>query len=115
MAFNEIEVARYKKEVRAYVESKRPAVHIRKELDIGFRVQGQSIEIFEIRPRWDDPTEILEHPVAKATYVNTQGTWKVFWQRSDLKWHKYEPNQIVATLKDFLVLVEVDKYACFWG
>ncbi|MGH8716972.1 MAG: DUF3024 domain-containing protein [Burkholderiales bacterium] len=31
------------------------------------------------------------HPVAKATYVKAQDVWKVFWQRADLKWHRYDP------------------------
>ncbi|WP_426417791.1 DUF3024 domain-containing protein [Aestuariirhabdus sp. LZHN29] len=115
MAFSELEIARYKKEVGAYVEGKRPAIHIRKELDIGFRVKGQSVEIFEIRPRWEDSTEILEHPVAKATYVKTQKTWKVFWQRADLRWNGYKPVLTVATITEFLTLVEADEYACFWG
>ncbi|NVK43907.1 MAG: DUF3024 domain-containing protein [Oceanospirillaceae bacterium] len=115
MAFSEIEIARYKKEVGAYVEQKRPPAHIRKELDIGFRVAGQSVEIFEIRPRWNDPEVIIEHPVAKATYVKRQNQWKVFWQRADLKWHGYQPNPTVASLKEFLAVVEADEYACFWG
>lgn len=115
MAFSEIEIARYKKEVASYVEGKRPPAHIRKELDIGFLINGQSVEIFEVRPRWNDPQEILRHPVAKATYVNSQKIWKVFWQRADLKWHKYEPNPTVRSLNQFLAVVEKDEYACFWG
>lgn len=115
MAFSEIEIARYKREVAAYVESKRPSAHIRKQLDIAFRINGQSVEIFEVRPQWDDPQEILQHPVAKAMYVKNQKIWKVFWQRADLKWHGYEPNPTVGSLKQFLEIVEADEYACFWG
>ena len=115
MAFNDIELARYKKSVSAYIENKRPPVHIRKEVDISFRITGQSVEIFEVRPRWDDPAEILEHFVAKATYIKTQEHWKVFWQRADLKWHSYDPNPTVANIDKFLVLIEVDEHACFWG
>jgi len=74
--------------------------------------QDQAVEIFEIRPRWDDPQVILEIPAAKATYVKTQGVWKVFWQRADLKWPGYEPNLTVAPLKEFLAVVEADEYAC---
>lgn len=115
MAFTELEHAKYKKQARAYVERKRPPAHIRKELDIDFRFQGQSIEIFEIRPRWDNPKETMENPVAKATYVKTQKVWKVFWQRADLKWHGYEPNLRAASLEEFFNIVETDQYGCFWG
>jgi hypothetical protein len=49
-AFNDIERKRYEKTVGAFVEKRRPPLHIRPELDLGFRVAGQSVEIFEIRP-----------------------------------------------------------------
>lgn len=57
----------------------------------------------------------MESPVAKASYVKTQGIWKIFWQRADLKWHRYEPTPAVETLEEFLAVVEKDEYACFWG
>ncbi len=57
----------------------------------------------------------MEHPVAKATYVKTQGIWKVYWQRADLKWHGYEPDPEVETLQEFLAIVDRDEYACFFG
>lgn len=115
MAFNEIEMARYKREVSAYIESKRPPAHIRNQFDFGFHIEGQSVEIFELSPRWDDPQEIMQHPVAKATYVKTQQVWRVFWLRADLKWHGYKPNLMVDSLTQFLAVVEADEYSCFWG
>jgi hypothetical protein len=115
MAFSEIEKKRYEKVVDAFMEMRRPPVHIRKELDLGYQIKGQSVEIFEIRPFWRDPETILEVPVAKATYVETQKVWKVYWQRADLKWHRYDPDPEVGTLEEFLALVDRDECACFWG
>jgi hypothetical protein len=115
MAFNDIEEQRVKKAVGAFIESRRPPQHIRRELDIGFRVSGQSVEIFETRPAWRRPGETIEHSVAKATFVRTQAVWKVFWQRADLKWHSYSPAATVGSVEKFLDLVEQDPYACFWG
>lgn len=115
MAFNEIETARYKKEVVAYIEYRRPPVDIRKQVDLGFRIAGQSVEIFEVRPHLKDSTKIIEHAVAKATYVKTQKNWKIYWQRSDLKWHEYEPDTLVGSIIEFLEIVEKDEHACFWG
>jgi hypothetical protein len=76
---------------------------------------GQSVEIFEISPRWDSPDEMMEHSVAKATFVKTQAVWRVYWQRADLKWHRYDPAPEVDSLNAFVKLVEEDEYACFWG
>lgn len=115
MALSEFETKKIEKEVRSFVEKRRPAPHIRPELDLGFRVKGQSVEIFEVRPRWRHPEEKMEHAVAKATYVKTQRIWKIYWQRADLKWHGYEPNPEVLTLQKFLAIVDRDDYACFFG
>ena len=116
MALTALELARVKKSVGAFIEQRRPPPHIRPKLDLGYRVKGQSVEIFEIRPAFQGaPGEKMEHPVAKATYVRTQDVWRVFWQRADLKWHSYEPAPTVVSIDDFLFLVRQDAYACFWG
>ena len=114
MAFSETEAKLYEELVRAFVERRRPPENIRDEVDIGFRIDGQSVEIFEIRPAFFKPSVKMEIPVAKTTYVRTQGVWKVFWQRRDLKWHAYDPSE-VRTLKKFLELVDEDAMCCFWG
>lgn len=94
---------------------RRPPQHIRDQLDIGYRIEGQSIEIFEIRPDWRDGSVRRESPVAKATFVRIKGIWKVFWMRADQKWHSYEPKAQVNTLKEFLGAVDRDAHGCFFG
>lgn len=115
MTLSEFEKKKCAKLVGEFVEKHRPPPHIRKQLDLGFRVKGQSVEIFEIRPMWRQPDKITEIPVAKATYVKTQRIWKVYWQRADLKWHRYEPDPEVGSLEEFLDIVDCDEYACFFG
>lgn len=115
MAFSEFETKRCDKAMAAFLEKRRPPPRVRAELDLGYRIEGQSVEIFEIRPYWRDPAEIMEHAVAKATYVKTQQIWKIFWQRADLKWHGYEPHPKVKTIEKFLEIVDRDEHACFFG
>jgi hypothetical protein len=115
MSLSEFEIKKTEKVVGEYIESKRPAPHIRKELDLAFEIKDQSVEIFEIRPRWNNPEEYHNIPVAKATYVKTQKVWKIYWQRADLKWHSYEPDSTVKNIEEFISVVEQDKHACFWG
>jgi hypothetical protein len=115
MAISEFEIKRCEKLVGQYVESRRPPTHIRNELDLSFRINGQSVEIFEIRPAWQRPGVKMESPVAKATYVKAQKIWKVYWQRADLKWHRYDPDPEVKTIEEFLVVVEKDEFGCFYG
>ena len=115
MAFSEFEIRKYEKVVGQFIEKRRPPLHIRSQLDLAFRVDGQSVEIFEVRPVWREPEKKMEHPVAKATYVKTQRIWRIYWQRADLKWHCYEPNPEVGTIEDFIALVDKDEHACFFG
>lgn len=115
MAFSEFETKKIEKALVPFLEKRRPPISIRPKLDLGCRIAGQSVELFEIRPRWNKPEEILEPPFAKATYVRTQKVWKIYWRRSDLKWHGYEPNAEVGDIGEFLDVVDRDEYGCFWG
>ncbi|MEJ2308390.1 MAG: DUF3024 domain-containing protein [Gammaproteobacteria bacterium] len=115
MALSEFEIRKIEREVCAFVEKHRPPPQMRDELDLGYRIKGQSVEIFEIRPLWNNPDEKIEEPVAKATWVKAHKIWRVYWQRADLKWHRYDPDPEVNTLKQFLELVDRDEYACFFG
>jgi len=98
-----------------FIDRKRPPEEIRDKVDIGYKIDNQSVIIHEIRPRWDDPGTKIEPTVAKATYVKSSGKWNVYWKRADLKWHRYEPQPKVESLKGFLHLVDEDRYGAFWG
>jgi hypothetical protein len=37
------------------------------------------------------------------------------WQRADLKWHSYQPSPEVASVEEFLDVVQHDEYGCFFG
>ena len=116
MAFTEFEQKRVEKIVGAFIEERRPPPHIRPKLDLRYRIKGQSVEIFEVRPSWRGaPGETMENPVAKTTYVKTRKVWRVFWMRADLKWHSYPPAPEVGDIEKFLELVAEDKHACFFG
>ncbi|MDP4131705.1 MAG: DUF3024 domain-containing protein [Bacteroidota bacterium] len=98
-----------------YLERIRPPHHIRHDLDIGYKIDGQSVTLFEIRPGFLNPGINVESPYAKATYIKSSGQWKIYWMRANLKWDLYEIRPVVSELKDFLELVEEDKYHCFKG
>ena len=115
MALSEIEIKRIERAVSGFMDRKRPPPHIRPKLDLQYRIEGQSLELFEIRPFWADPAQTIEAAVAKATYVKRTGRWKIYWQRADLKWHRYDPDPEVESIEDVLAVVEADQYACFFG
>ena len=115
MTLSDFEIKRVEKLVGQFIERKRPAKHIRKELDFSFRISAQSFEIFEIRPQWNDPTKTTETPVARATYVKSKNIWKLYWMRADLKWHSYQPFPSSKSLEKILQVIEEDSHGCFWG
>lgn len=117
MAISEFEIKRCEKLATQFIEKHRPPPHLRSELDLAFRIDGQSqsLELFEVRPHWKNEFEKIENPIAKVTYNKSKNGWKVLWMRADLKWHIYQPTPEVASLEEFLTLVAKDEHACFFG
>ena len=98
-----------------WLRKRRPPLAIRDGLDIGWRLKAQSLVIFEIRPDWQNQLEKYERPIAKTTFNQRSGLWKIFWQRRDSKWHGYPPHLHVPSVKAFLQVVDADAMGCFWG
>ena len=115
MALSEFEIKQIERAVAEFMSRRRPPVHIRSKLDFGYRITEKSLELFEIRPQWDKPSKNIETEIAKATYVKRTDTWKVYWQRADLKWHRYDPVPEVDSVENFLALIEADEFGCFFG
>ncbi|EUD12425.1 hypothetical protein HMPREF1563_3365, partial [Providencia alcalifaciens 205/92] len=49
MAFNDIELANIEKCMEFFLEKRRPAEHLRDELDLQYRIEDDSVVIFEVR------------------------------------------------------------------
>jgi len=115
MTLSELDTKRCEKLIAEFIERRRPPPHVRAEVDLAFRIDGQSVEIFEVRQHWKDSSKKLEHSIAKATYNKSKRNWKIFWQRADLKWHGYQPKPEVDLIEDFLAIVQKDEHGCFFG
>lgn len=116
MAWSEFEHRRIEKRVGQFVERRRPPPNLRDQVDFAFRLEKQSVVLFEVRPSWrGSPGESIEQSVAKATYVKARDVWRVYWMRADLKWHGYEPCPEVGNVEAFLRLVDDDVHHCFFG
>ncbi|MCQ3829244.1 DUF3024 domain-containing protein [Microbulbifer elongatus] len=115
MALSEFELKKCEKALDNFLSLRRPPAHIRDEVDLQYRIENQSVVIFEVRPEWQDPSRKMEIPVAKATFVKRQKIWKVCWQRQDLKWHSYPPDPEVKSIEDFVAIVDEDANCCFFG
>ena len=98
-----------------YLEEVRPPEEMRNQLDIGYKIEDQSVVLVEIRPIWNNPSEIREYSYAKASFIKSKNVWRIFWMRASLKWQSYEPMPEVVTLQEFLEIVDEDKMGCFKG
>lgn len=114
MAFSISELDKMKKEMDAFILKRRPPETVRNQVDLNYKIDKQSIVIFEIRKMFQQE-EMIDIPIAKATYVMKENKWKIYWQRADMKWHSYEPQKEVKTVKAFLKVVDEDELCCFWG
>jgi hypothetical protein len=115
MALDIIKTAETIHALEVFMDKRRPPENIRHEIDLDYKIENQSIIIFEVRPHWHKKDEKIESPIAKTTWVKTQKCWKIFWMRADLKWHSYQPAAVVETIEEFLKVVDKDAHGCFWG
>lgn len=101
---------------RSFVNAKRPKdEEVRKQLDFGYSWDGQTALLFEIRPQWNDPANILELPFAKLRFVKSSKIWKLHWMRGSGKWEAYGPNPESSNLQELLTEINNDAYGCFFG
>ena len=98
-----------------FLDKRRPPEEIRSQIDIGYRIDGQDVFIYEIRPKWNKPSEIMEKDLAKASFVISQNVWEICWMNSDLEWISYQPKASVNSIKQFFAEVDKDENNCFFG
>ena len=114
MSFSDFELIEIKDKMDQYINKIRPEEKMRPELDIFYKIDKQSVEIYEIRQLPGHKRQSMSQ-IAKATYIRTGKLWYIFWMRADEKWHKYEPVKEVKSIDEFIKVVEEDIYGCFWG
>jgi hypothetical protein len=101
--------------IQKLLESIKPPTHIREMVDIGYVFQNNTLELFEIRPRWDKKDERIKESFAKTRLIKSQNIWKIYWMRASGKWMLYEPNPEVKDIADFFKIVKEDLHHCFFG
>lgn len=103
-------------QLKSFVEARRPKDEaIRKQLDFGYSWDGQIALLFEIRPQWNDPSNILELPFAKLRFIKSTKIWKLYWMQGSGKWEAYEPKPESINLQLLLDEIDHDGYGCFFG
>lgn len=115
MGFSETDLKKIDKEMKSFINRHMTPAEIDNDVDIKYVIEKDSLTIYEVSPAWDNPSETIEVPIAKATYVKDSDTWKIFRLKDDDKWHKYDQAPEVKKFSEFLDIVEEDKQGYFWG
>ena len=102
-------------QLKKYIEKIRPPKEIRDEIDVSYSFKNKIVEIYEIRPKWDDKNILQNFPIARAKFIKSKNIWRVYWMASNEKWIKYEPRPEVNNFSEFINILENDKNGCFWG
>ena len=90
MAFSDLERHRIDDSVGQMCRRRSPAER-RHGLEIVLEIEGHSVTVYEVRPKWDAPEEKSKLEVARFRYTRTRDEWRLYWMRRDLKWHLYDP------------------------
>jgi hypothetical protein len=115
MALSKLQREKAEIAMDSFMARRRPPENLRDKVDLSYRLNDSEVNIFELRPSWNKPKEIIEQNVARAKYVKEKNIWKIYRQRADLKWHPYPPKLEVNDISDFIAEVDADPSGCFWG
>lgn len=114
MAFSEFELKHIENTVGRMCQRRSPA-HLRDQLRTVYNVKGHDVTVYEERPRWNNPQAWSSTGIAKFKYIRTYNVWKLYWMRSDMKWHLYEPSRGSRTLEALVKEVDTDPHGAFFG
>ncbi len=103
--------------VASYVKKIRPPKEIRHKLDIGFKFEKNTFEIFEVRPVWrsPNPNDYQKSSFVKFRYIISRKIWKLYWMRASGKWELYDPFPQSNSLDKIIECIDDDAYGCFYG
>ena len=115
MSFTEFEIAKVVAVFDKLMEKGRPPEEIRDRLDMSYSIEGLSATVVTRRPFSDDPEDIVEEPIAMASYDKSTKMWRLYWQRADMNWHRYKPSQPTKHIDQICRIIDEDENGCFWG
>ena len=72
MSFSELELKRIDRTVGNFCRRHSPVEH-REHLRTEYRLSGHEVLIYEMRPAFREPSQWIEHGIAKMRFVRTTG------------------------------------------
>ncbi|MEO7979118.1 DUF3024 domain-containing protein [Flavobacterium sp.] len=88
---------------------------IRKVLDFGYSWDGKTALLFEIRPQWNNPEEILSVEFTKLKYNKSRKSWNLYCERASGKWELNPYKSESINLHELLDEISKDTHGCFFS
>lgn len=114
MAFDEQQLSQIHALLDPFCVEHSPEAY-RDQLRMTYDIDGHAVTLFEERPDWGGSGEWMRSEVAKFRFYRSRGEWQLYWMRSDMKWHLYEPAAPARSLSRLVAHVDRDTYGCFFG
>lgn len=100
--------------MRPYCENKVPAAY-RDQSRVGFKFRGNSVTLYEERPRFREPETWVDTVVAQFRYDPQSEQWTLYWADRNSRWHRYSEVKPKKSFKRLLDEVDEDPTGIFWG
>ena len=102
--------------IKNFIESIRPEdLEIRKQVDMGYSFDEKTAILYEIRPSFMEEGAIDHIEFAKIRFYKSTSKWKLYWMRSNEKWHQYQPFPESTHLDEIINIIKKDEHGCFFG
>ena len=114
MSFSELELKRIDRTVCELCRRGSPPEHA-DQLRTVYEVEGHGVSVYEERPPWRGEGEWTRLGVARFRFYRSRGEWQLYWMRKDVRWHRYNPDDMPTDLASLVAVVEADEYGAFFG
>ena len=114
VSFSELELKRIDRTVCELCRRGSPPEHA-DQLRTVYEVEGHGVSVYEERPPWRGEGEWTRLGVARFRFYRSRGEWQLYWMRKDVRWHRYNPDDMPTDLASLVAVVEADEYGAFFG
>jgi len=114
MALPQFVKARVEFKLKSYCDN-RVSPEVRDKVRVCFRIEEDSVTLYEERPALMKPGTLVESNVSKFEYDAKTTMWTLYCRDQYSHWHKYDVFEPSLDFDDLLQEVEEDPTGIFWG
>lgn len=89
--------------------------HVRDQIRLSFRFEGNVVYLVESRPGWRRSKDWTSMDIARFRYFVGRREWVLYWSDRNEVWHRYDQLAPSETFNRLLREVDDDPTCIFWG